>query len=1085
MSETLSKVIGIGASAGGLRALESFFDAAPPDAGFAYIVIQHLSPDFKSLMDDLLSRHTVMPIHRAEENLAIQPDSIYLIPPKKTMTLIGGRLHLSERTVDKGLEFPINIFFKSLAEDQGARSVGVVLSGTGSDGSEGIRAIYRAGGLVIAQNLQSASFDGMPRSAISTDCCHYILPPERMPQVILENSHEGSTLPNPHSGHGDGEDVGSEGEMGPIIHALYKAYGIDFSLYKEATVYRRIQRRMSFLNMRDPLTYGDYLVENESEVDSLYRDLLIGVTEFFRDPEVFEYLEGEVLPKIVNEAGKEIRIWITGCATGEEVYSLAIALDETIQKANWFGKVNIFATDVHRRSLNFASAGIYPESSLSHVSEQRRKHYFTDEGSGMYKIRASVRQGIVFAPHNVIVDPPFTRMNLVSCRNLLIYLKPRVQEKVIRLFNYALVREGYLLLGTSEGLSRLENDFYKVESRHKIFKKREESRGLPELQNVRSERPSRVAASVEATPPRHSASIDANLLRSYDHILNGYVHPGLIINEGREVLHYFGDVQQYLKPERGRAEKDVLKRVDGELQLVLSTLIQQAMRMEEMVRSRGVRVGGAEGDLVNIQVDPISLGKDRGYNYFIVFEKVHAQVRPSRGGEPSGKENAADYEILEVARDRIVELENELVLTKENLQATVEELQTSNEELQATNEELLASNEELQSTNEELHSVNEELYTVNAEYERKNNELLLLNQDHDNLLSSLEAGIVFLDKDLQIRKFNPAISTIFKILPQDIGRPIEHIAYQLEDQERMLESVRHVLATGERHEKEVRTRSGQWMLKRIQAFYGVDDCIEGVVLSFMDISELKSLEKRLSLAMRTARLVWWDWNLSSGELKTHSQDWCILGYNLASLAPRAQTWHELVHPDDRTEVMTTLDSYLEGKTGEWNCVHRFKARDGQWRWVRNVGTVIDRDEDGKPLRMIGTTQDISEYKALEAQLTRSQSLEERALAGLFDALIIALRDDTIDGSGWRVCKRVIERGAALGFAPLDNGDELTQLHPAFATAAFQAAIARVNDAGHSGALTLNLPMAGSAGDYTAQIRIFGQGGQLSLALTVM
>ncbi|NBD37995.1 MAG: PAS domain-containing protein [Verrucomicrobia bacterium] len=989
-SGVLRRIVGIGASAGGLRALETFFRVAPEEGGCAYIVVQHLSPDFKSLMDDLLARHTGMPIHRVEEPVKLEANAVYLIPPRKVMTVRENYLYLQERDVEKGLEFPINVFFRSLAKDAGTRAVGVILSGTGSDGTEGVRAIAEAGGLVLCQTPESADFDGMPKNAAATGCCHYLLEPGQMPATIQEHAGPEPALPAPIAKESEVLPQGLEdgGEWDPVIKVLYKACGIDFSLYKQTTVERRIHRRMNFQHLEEVPAYAEYLLRNREEVDALYRDLLIGVTEFYRDPEVFAYVEEKVIPELLQRArGNEVRLWVAGCATGEEVYSLAISFEEAIRERGWDGKLSLFATDAHRHSLDTAAAGLYPEDSLRHLGEERLERYFHLEQPGLYRISPDLRRKIVFAPHNVITDPPFTRINFISCRNLLIYLKGEIQERVLRFFHYALNRQGVLLLGTSEGLARMEAGFKRLDARHKVFQKEGSKVNPPGGGRIPDLRGGGNLSRFAPAGEGRMAQIEKDLLQSYDHILDRHVPPGVIINERNEVLHYFGSFSEYLVPESGRMKRDLLARTEGDFRLALSTLLQRARTNEEETSLHGLRLhrDGAEvrGDL---SVEPIRIQDSNTFYYYICF----------REGSGGGAEETAEaetpretsFEAGEAAQQRIRELEQELQATKENLQATVEELQTSNEELQATNEEMLASNEELQSTNEELHSVNEELYTVNAEFERKNNELLELNQDHVNLLASLDTGIVFVDEQLKIRKFNPAISRSFKILPQDVGRPIEHIAYQLEDQEGMLKDVRSVLSGGETIEKEMQTREGGWIQKRVVPFHGTNKDIEGVVLTFSDITKLKKMETRLGMAMHSTRLVLWEWDLEKDHFSTHAEEGCILGFDLPALERSLRSWLALVHPEDYGKVETSLQRVLDGHDDEWECEHRFRTRTGEWRWMLNVGRVYKRDTEGAALRMIGTTQDIDKRKKMNLEMEELKRRAEEASRAKSDFLAV-------------------------------------------------------------------------------------------------
>ena len=839
---TPSHIIGIGASAGGLNALEQFFDNMPDDTGMAFVIIQHLSPDFRSLMDDLLARHTSMPIHRVTNGLALQPNSVYLIPPKTHMTIKQERLYLTERTTSPGLELPIDIFLNSLAADAGERAVGVILSGTGSDGSRGVVAIHRFGGLVMVQAPESAQFDGMPRNAIATSACDFILAPDRMPRLLVEYTV------NPHAVRARiteelaaGED---EGEFAGIFALLRRSYNLDFSKYKGATVGRRIRRRMEFRQIPEISDYMAIVAGDPVELDLLYKDLLIGVTEFFRDTEAFLFLEQEVIPGLFSRLRKEdLRVWSAACATGEEAYSLAILLAEQANRIDYGGKITVFATDVHRASLDFASQGLYDRARLTNVKPEWLERYFKKEGADLFRVTAELRKLVVFAPHNLINDPPFTRLDLVCCRNFLIYLQPEAQERIISLFHFALKKDGLLFLGKSEGLATLSNEFETVASQHKLFRK---VRDLKLALNIDTNRPEVIQPSLPLTSfpsaASRTVSIDRQLLADYDKLLGAHMPAGILIDESRHILHYFGSVADYLKPPEGRAQTNLLALVEGNLAIALNTSLQRADKSGEKVITNNVRVRhGSEEQLVDLTVTPLSDDKSLTTHYLVSFERVRTVDHP----HPPEESDSATFIADGHYRQYVADLEVELQSARENLQTTVEELQTSNEELQAANEELLAANEELQSTNEELHSVNEELYSVNAEFERKNIELKQLNIDHENLLVSIDTGIVFLDRELRIRKFNPAITTFFKLLPQDIGRPIDHIAYHLAGQEEMLANVRRVLATGVPFEKEEQTRDGRWLLPRIMPFRNETGQMEGVVITFSDITIMKEAERKI------------------------------------------------------------------------------------------------------------------------------------------------------------------------------------------------------------------------------------------------
>lgn len=833
-------VVGIGASAGGLEALELFFKEVPPDSGMAYVVVQHLSPDFKSLMDELLAHRTRIPIHRVEDGMPVVADAIYLIPPKKEMIISGGKLLLKDKDPQQGLTLPIDLFFRSLAQDVGSDAVAIVLSGTGSDGSRGIRAIHEAGGLVIAQKEETAKFDGMPKSAKNTGVVDLFLPPEQMPGALLR--HVKHPLAESLSDQIETPDVAETG-MSRLFHVLREEYGIDFSHYKPSTVGRRIERRLLMNQINDLDEYINRVAGDPQELNSLYRDLLIGVTKFFRDREAFERLAADVIPDLLMKTRpeEEFRVWVAGCATGEEAYSLAILIHEQLEALKRPIDVKIFATDVHRNSIDFASAGVYPESSVSEVAPRRLERYFTRKGND-YQVKADLRQMIVFACHNVIRDAPFTKLDLISCRNLLIYFQPAAQKKALSLFHFGLATGGVLLLGPSESPSELGDEFDALDPHWKIYRKRRDIRLPNDLRLPISTGTPNLRPSALAAPTTSLRGRDARPTGIFADLLDEYMPSALLVDERRELVHIFGGAEKYLRFKGGRMSVDVLDLVEDDLRVALAGAFNRVAKDQTPVFLNGVSAKTAEGETrLVLSVRPIH---SRHTSETYLFVTLQESERPALPSVTARRATESDVDIDEASRDRLKEVETELQHTKENLQSTVEELETSNEELQATNEELVASNEELQSTNEELHSVNEELYTVNAEYQRKISELTQLNNDIDNLLRSTEIGTIFLGADLCIRKFTPQIARTFSLLPQDVGRRIDTFTHNIDEPD-LVARVTHVIQTGESFEREVRDRQGSWYYLRILPYHADSAEIDGVVLTLIDVSTLKSTQAKL------------------------------------------------------------------------------------------------------------------------------------------------------------------------------------------------------------------------------------------------
>lgn len=844
--ERLRYIVGIGASAGGLEALETFFAHIPADTGMAFVVIQHLTPDFKSLMDELLARHTAMPIHKVEQDMAIAPDSVYLIPPNKMMTIDAGRFRLTERDHRHVLNLPIDHFFTSLAEESRENAIGIVLSGTGSDGSRGIRAIHAAGGLVLCQSLETAHFDGMPNSALATGVVDLALGPAAMPQVLIDYAHHERTIP----GHGQaafGADDDAD-PLKPIFDILSARYGVDFQHYKSGTISRRVDRRMALHGVSTIDEYVDILNALPSEPLNLYRDLLIGVTEFFRDRDAWEVLEQRVIPQLCKalSSEREVRCWVPATATGEEAYSLAILFHEHLTHIGKPVNVRIFATDVHLDSLETAGSGIYPASSMTSVSPPRIARYFKRIEDEQYQVMPEIRTMVVFAKQNLIKDPPFTRLDLVTCRNAIIYFDQDTQHRVLSTFHFALNVGGCLFLGPSESLGDVQDEFETIDRHVKLFSKRRDVRLAAALRAADRRSASdreNVANWSHQVQPRQRAGRDITMLRTYDALLDRYVPPALLVDSGGDLTHTFNHATDYLRPRSGVASLNVLELVLPELRMALSTGMQRAGKEAKVVRYGGIRVSLDDDEERIVRVTIEAIGQPQPIDYFLItFEQAH-QPGTSLGDEPEPSD-AITVDQASVHTEHVTRLEQELRYTKEYLQATVEELETSNEELQATNEELMAANEELQSTNEELHSVNEELYTVNKEYESKIAELTTANDDMDNLLASTEIGTVFLDESLCIRRFTPAVARQFSLLTQDIGRPISHLNSKISFPA-FLNELSAVLKTGEEAEHEVRDAEGNWFLMRVHPYRREAGGIGGVVVTFVEISNIKHTAQQL------------------------------------------------------------------------------------------------------------------------------------------------------------------------------------------------------------------------------------------------
>jgi two-component system, chemotaxis family, CheB/CheR fusion protein len=834
-----SLYVAIGASAGGLEAIESFFSGMASDSGLAFIVIQHLSPDYKSLMKEILSKKTRMKVNRAEDGMLVLPDNIYLIPPKKNLTIFHGKLLLNDQEHFKGIiNLPIDIFLRSLAEDQGEKAVGVILSGSGSDGMRGVRAIKEFGGMAMVQSEESAKFDSMPRAAISTGLVDFILPPEEMPDRLL------SYAKHPYVLKAERSDtvISDEDALTRIFSLLREKFRVDFTYYKPSTVNRRIERRMSINRIDEIRDYVAYMQSYPAETATLFRELLIGVTRFFRDREAFDSLRNKYLPGILDRKGnQEIRFWVSGCSTGEEAYSLAILAREHLLETGNPRDIKIFATDIDRDAVHFAAQGVYPESIAADTPQDLLVRYFYKKKDS-YQISRNIREMVVFAQHNLIKDPPFTNIDLISCRNLLIYLQPVLQKKVLEFFNFSLNLNGLLFLGTSETTGDMEDYFHALDHRFKIY----QTRG-------RLKQPLNRSESLQPTDTRyremglryHRAHRDLQagderfLERLLEAMSKEFISLVVVVNEQMEVLHVIGDTEGYFKLPSGKLSMDISRMAARDLAIPLSTGIQKVLRKDEPIRFSNIRLRGkGEHKVVDLRIKPLPRKKGQEVLVAVFMDEVQKKDPLDAGHAEQS------YDLSHEAEQRINDLEQELQFTRENLQATVEELETANEELQATNEELVASNEELQATNEELQSTNEELYSVNAEYQSKIIELSELHSDVDNLLSASQIGKLLLDENMEIRRFSPKVTEIFKLLETDVGRPLTHITHHLVNLD-PVQKIKDVQDSDVPGEHEVRTREGRWYLMRVVPYAVGPGVFSGTLVSFVDITQIRQAEESL------------------------------------------------------------------------------------------------------------------------------------------------------------------------------------------------------------------------------------------------
>ena len=826
-------IAGIGASAGGLEAFEQFFRHLPNDIGMAFVLVPHLDPSHASILNEILQRSTTMPVVEAQDQSVVEPNHVYIIPPNRDMEIFHGTLQLTVPGQPRGQRMPIDAFLRSLADDQGEHAVGIVLSGTGTDGTLGLRAILGAGGITIAQEPSTAKYDGMPSSAIQSGFVTMVLPADEMPHALQSGTRKLAQL----------KALPAAGTSGSglqrILQLLRSTTGHDFSQYKKSTIGRRIERRMSQHDIDDTQVYARFLKENPAELHLLFKELLINVTRFFRDPEAFVALKQDVLPQLLKDRpdGYVFRVWVAGCASGEEAFSIAMLLRELIDESQVQVKIQLYATDLDDDAIAFARAAVYPPNIVQDITPERLRRFFVREDGG-YRVKKEIRESVVFAVQNVIKDPPFTKLDLLSCRNLMIYLEPELQARLIPAFHYALKPGGVLFLSPSESIGNHPELFETLNRKWKLYRATHSYASTRAM--MASGRPwtaDRGAKTPEGTM-KHAK--DTNLAELTRRVLLQSYAPASVITDPQGNLRFVhGDTGKYLRPAPGQATLNVIEMAREGLQIELRAAIQAVglgapmLEQEVMVKTNG------NAQKVRFAVRALSEA-DAGENLLMVsFQDQEQVVAPA----PATPGKRAKRTTISAAQQRTEELERELGYTKENLQATIEEQQASNEELKSANEEMQSTNEELQSTNEELEtskeelqSVNEELITVNTELQSKIEQLSTMQNDMKNLLDNINVGTIFLDTQLSIKRFTREAVRVFRLAPSDVGRPLADIKSNLTGED-LLTQAQSVLDTLIPVAREVRSADGAWFMARIQPYRTLENVIDGVVLTFTDITE--------------------------------------------------------------------------------------------------------------------------------------------------------------------------------------------------------------------------------------------------------
>jgi two-component system, chemotaxis family, CheB/CheR fusion protein len=983
--QALHTVVGMVASAGGLEAFKQFFLAMPPDSGMAFVLIPHLDPKHESLMAPLLGKHTAMPVTEAQEGQTLEANHVYVIPPNHYLSLHEGVIQLSAPPERGAGETAIDPFLRSLAADQQEQAVCIILSGTGTHGSLGLKAVKAAGGMAMVQEPSSAEYDRMPLSAIDTGLADYVLPPGKMPEALIKYVQHfvagAAAQPEP---------AGYQDDLAQVLALLRARTQFDFRAYRKRMLLRRIQRRMGLNHLDQLADYLAQLRERPEELTQLCKDLLISVTCFFRDPEMFQVLETQVIPDLIDarDTDAPIRVWVPGCATGEEAYSIAIQLIERIAATGKACPIQIFATDVDEGALEVGRRGIYPEAMLAELGRKRQERFFTRVDAHSWQVSKQLRETVLFAPQNILADAPFSKLDLVSCRNLLIYLEPEAQQKLLKLFHFSLNEGGYLILGPSESIGRQIDLYQPVSKKWRIFRR------------LNTARPSRAGFPVQSgertsefrlTPPTipvQSGNL-SDMIRKV--LLEDYAPAAVVINRHYEVLHYSGPTQQYLQQPGGPPSHDLLTLSLAALRPRIRAAVLKAMNEDARIDVGGIRIKRAgQPVLVHLAVQPLP-SKPGAEGLLLVTFQDELEVQ-----QEAGKEQARTDEQL------VRQLEYELKTSREELQSTIEELESSNEELKASNEEVMSMNEELQSTNEELEtskeelqSLNEELSTVNAQLRDKVDELEDSNNDMSNLLASVDNATLFLGVDRTIQRFTPSATRLFNLIATDVGRPIDHITARVDDPE-LSRDIDRVLRDLTPCEREVSCENEQWFLRRITPYRTADNRISGVVLTLTEVTPLKRAELELrnltaNLAQRVSEnsaqlqqernFIDAILNTSAAVIMVVDPERRLARFNAAcvTLSGRDLTkmlgttaWMDMIPPDEQEGVHHGIELLLSGEDNvpyENHWIHT----DGSLRLISWCNTVL-RDEVGQLQYIIGTGIDITEQR--RAENTARENLEE-------------------------------------------------------------------------------------------------------------
>ncbi|AMQ56494.1 hypothetical protein AO498_08700 [Algoriphagus sanaruensis] len=965
--------VAVGASAGGLDAVQQLFQRIPADLGFSYVIVQHLSPNFKSLMPELLGKFTAMQILTAEDGMEILPNQIYLNPQRKNLTIEKGRFKLIDKPDTDHLSFPIDILFHSLGKEYKEKSVGIVLSGTGSDGSRGIKTIKEEGGLVFVQDPLSAQFDGMPNTAISTHLVDFVGKPEIIAEKLVLLARR-----KPAIAEEIFKDRKNQSYFFKILDEVYSATGINFKKYKYNTLLRRLTKRLTLLNLTDFESYFNYIRDKEEEKSFLKQDFLIGVTSFFRDKEAFDLIKSQVIPDLCVQVPENniLRIWVVGCSSGQEVYSIAMLLADHIAELKLNIDFKIFATDLDKEALQVASKGIYLANEGNEIPEKLLTKYFTKRIDRI-QIDKFIRDRVVFSVHDVTVNPPFSHVDLISCRNLLIYFENAAQKEVISYFENSLKKDGYLFLGSSESIGDFSGAFDTVDSKLKIFRKKIEGKSFSELkkgvQNLNTTSYFE-HLDLHKTPIKNTkepvSNIDKlNELAYYRYLTKKFGPVSIFIDRDFSIRFINGNLKYWFNYTSGvfSSRLDTLLGKETFELIRLAVLKLGETGSSLLVQNRSVNLDGKElKSSINIsRIKDLLKGEE-------LFLLEFTKTKPSK---TSGISLVSQAQLDHSSLEKIDTLETELDQKNFQIQTLVEELEANIEELQSANEELMSSNEELQSSNEELQSVNEELHTVNSELQEKNKELIKLNDDVTNFITSSDISTLFLDVDFRIRKFTPGVSKIFKIQSSDYGRPVTDFSTNFSEMEKrsLLEECSDALENFTTHEKEVRDNEGNWYFRKVSPFITAERKVEGVIVTFVNVSKLKSTtlrlretETQLLTALEAGNMAWWELEYPSRKITSSENIAALMGGHDPKNFSSLDFFNEITHPEDRQIVGDALQAHIDGIEDHYHAEYRIIAKDGSCLWFKGVGRITYRD--GEEFVISGVVTNITKNKEAELQL---------------------------------------------------------------------------------------------------------------------